>query len=374
MKAFLKALEHPQWHRFGFPVDFESNRMFYAQPLFYPFFDFYLVEELGFSKPSYPKGRFAVCVTFDLDRFDLRREAFRQSTRALRRANLRGLLASLRWFYQATGFTDLEAYLNLLSQFKIPATFFLAPHPGEDPRDPMYTLTDHVLFKEKQVPISEMARFLQAHGHEVGLHPPVDTYNTPKMLRGYKEQAESILGFPIVSIRQHWLMFDPEKTPRVQSEVGFLFDSTYGFNRMPGFRAGTSYPFYFDDTSPLEIPLLLQEGALLRDLRSGSMGLSLSKAIELGKHLLRQVAKVGGIAVILVHPARLGPDSKLRQRWMTALLEETQALEAQFMTIREAGEYWQRHYEALHRQAIQNIRFEDILRFWGQKCAEFMEL
>ena len=374
MENFVKSLEHPLWHRSGFPVDFESNKMFYIQPLFYPFLDFYLIKQLKFPKPSYPKGRFAVCITFDLDSFDLPKEAIRKSLKALKNTDIRSFLASLRELYLASRYINLEEYLELLARFKISATFFLAPAPGKDPRDPMYHLSDSIHFQGKKFFIFEIARFLHDQKHEIGLHPPIDTYCNLESLKKYKKQTESILGFSIFSVRQHWLMFDFENTSKIQFDAGFHFDSTYGFNRMPGFRAGTSYPFFFGKTSPLELPLLLQEGALLKDLKSGSMGLSLSKAIELGKNILRRVAKVGGIAVILVHPIRTGQDAILRKGWLKALIEYSCTLDAHFMTISEAGTYWKNQYKALHQKATKNINLNEVQRFWSEKCAAFLDL
>ena len=63
------------------------------------------------------------------------------------------------------------------------------------------------------------------------------------MIAEQKEDLEKALGETVVANRQHNLHFDAAVTPRILEKAGLKIDSTLGFNRDVGFRAGTSYPF-----------------------------------------------------------------------------------------------------------------------------------
>ena len=58
-----------------------------------------------------------------------------------------------------------------------------------------------------------------------------------------RQQLEEIVGHEIISTRQHWLHYNVGVTPGLQQIAGLKADSTQGFNRSIGFRAGTAFPY-----------------------------------------------------------------------------------------------------------------------------------
>ena len=64
----------------------------------------------------------------------------------------------------------------------------------------------------------------------------------PGALAAERAALERATGLEIGTTRQHLLHWDVRRTPRLQEAAGLRVDSSLGFNRGVGFRAGTSLP------------------------------------------------------------------------------------------------------------------------------------
>jgi len=112
---------------------------------------------------------------------------------------------------------------------------------------------------------------------EIGLHPTWYSYNDVDELKRQKEALEKALDHEIVSVRQHYLHYDIRVTPAVHAAAGFKYDSTLGFNDNIGFRFGTCYPWHLYDLKAekelpiMEIPLIIQDGAMLNPDKGGGL-------------------------------------------------------------------------------------------------------
>src|SRR5205823_6703419 len=90
--------------------------------------------------------------------------------------------------------------------------------------------------------------------------------------------------------------------------LGIRADSSLGFNRNIGFRAGTSLPFrHFDlrtgrSINVLEIPLIIQESPLLS---TDALELDRQLALRTVRSFLDEIARQSGILTILFHPHSL---------------------------------------------------------------------
>ena len=161
------------------------------------------------------------------------------------------------------------------------------------------------------------------------------------VLLAQKEMLDGVLGQKSCSVRQHYLAFNPSVTPSLQSEAGFSYDTTFGFNKFVGFRAGTSYPFKLNDM--LEIPLIIQDGALLK---SNNFHLPVKQAIELAKLLIDNVKNVGGVVSLLWHP---NVNTSKSDEWFQVFEEVVKYCDEEngwFGTISDIGQHW----EALDRK------------------------
>jgi peptidoglycan/xylan/chitin deacetylase (PgdA/CDA1 family) len=277
------------------------------------------------AKPVWPEGKpFAVCLTHDVDVVSL--QSFRQSTRR-RVENLlngpsmmkkaRGLVGMgvdvLRAFTHAhkpdplhsyERWPEVEAGVGARSTF-----FFWAGWSSvqkHHPSDCTYELMDRIAFDGQKCRVAEMIREMDHRGWEVGLHPSWYSYDDVDEMKRQKEALETALGHDVVSVRQHYLHYDIRVTPRVQSEAGFRYDSTLGFNDNVGFRFGTCYPWRLYDLKaeqelPItEIPLIIQDGAMLNPAKG--MRLDGDTAFEYVVQIAEAVEGVGGVLTLLWHP------------------------------------------------------------------------
>ena len=315
----------------------------------------------GGEKPAWPSGKkFAVCLTHDVD--NVSRYSIHQ---ALRRTGKYPVRAGtvLSWISNMfrSGIDLTRAVINggskdplhcyeewLHAEEKVDArsTFFFWPGKENVKRphhtDCLYNLSDTIVFDGRKCSVSEMMREIDRRGWEIGLHASWYSFDDVSEMKRQKEVIEKVLGHDIVSVRQHYLHYDIKTTPMVQEEAKFKYDSTLGFNCDTGFRFGTSYPWNIYDLekespcSVIEVPLIIQEGALLRDKRG--LGLNEDEAFKRVTILAKSVEKVGGVLTLLWHPNHI-----IRSNWWNLYLRVLEYLREKdpwFATISETGEWW----------------------------------
>jgi hypothetical protein len=99
------------------------------------------------------------------------------------------------------------------------------------------------------------------------VHPSYYSSDDEKLLSREILQLSKSAGEKIIFSRQHYLRFNIQKTPHLLLQNGIAADFTMGFATQPGFRAGTSHPFYYYDfqqekgTELLFIPFCAMDGA-----------------------------------------------------------------------------------------------------------------
>jgi hypothetical protein len=203
-----------------------------------------------------------------------------------------------------------------------------------------------VKFAGQDLSVAEFMQELVRHGWEVGLHGSFHSFDDAAELKRQKEQLEQVLQRDIASIRQHYLHFDINKTPRAQVAAGFKYDSSFGSNRSIGFRNGLALPFYHYDLaadcplSLLQIPLHIQDGALM-DTTSG-LDLNPSLAFLRARELIDKVEAVQGLITLLWHPLPCG--ERNFQEWFQVyedLLSHISQKNAWVATVGEIGRWWE---------------------------------
>lgn len=118
-----------------------------------------------------------------------------------------------------------------------------------------------------------------------------------------------------LSSRNHYLRWDPERTPQLLEQVGINVDTTYGFYDAIGFRAGTSRKFRFYDLkndrpySFYEEPLIFMECALFSPKYSSlQKDAAYQKVIE----VIDSINSVGGKFEMLWHNSELYTEEQRR--------------------------------------------------------------
>jgi len=131
----------------------------------------------------------------------------------------------------------------------------------------------------------------------VGLHASFDSWKDAKFLGQEIKKLRTLTGAEITGCRTHYLNYDEELTPRAENEVGFVYDSTSGFNYGVGFRSGTSFPFRSADfqNAPWELPFQLMDTAL-RSLR-----ISPAQQERLALQTLQAVREHQGVLILNWH-------------------------------------------------------------------------
>jgi len=105
-------------------------------------------------------------------------------------------------------------------------------------------------------------------GYKIGIHPSYATWKDVTLLKKEKGNLEEIIDREITISRQHYLHFSFAETIGILEEAGIQQDSTLGYNRRIGFRAGTGIGFKLYDlkndkaSSIVEKPLVFMDSSL----------------------------------------------------------------------------------------------------------------
>jgi hypothetical protein len=101
-------------------------------------------------------------------------------------------------------------------------------------------------------------RAVQDEGHAVGLHGSFATVSDPERFREQRRRLEGLIGHEIRGVRQHFLRFVPDRTPRAMREGGFSYDSSWGFADRNGFRLGVADVVPLREDEPPQTPSLTE--------------------------------------------------------------------------------------------------------------------
>jgi hypothetical protein len=78
------------------------------------------------------------------------------------------------------------------------------------------------------------------HQHAFGLHGSRETVSSAERFTAQRNRLLGLAGQAVEGVRQHFLRFDPARTPHAMAQAGFRYDSTVGFPDRNGFRIGVA--------------------------------------------------------------------------------------------------------------------------------------
>ena len=319
--------------------------------------------------PPRPVGHdFICCLTHDVDFFGIRRHKFdRTLVGFMIRASV-GSLADLargrRSFVEAARNWVALCSLPLVFVEWVPdiwrpfedyaraenglrSTFFLIPFKGRSGLAP-----DGALNATRAAPygihdIREEVKQAADRGSELAVHG-IDAWRDADAGRAEMRELNSLTGKKTAGVRMHWLYFDAD-SPRQLEVAGFDYDSTWGYNEVVGYRAGTSQVFRLVGSKMLmELPLSIMDSALFS---SGRMGLAREEALQLCRQIVANARCFGGTLVINWHGRSLAPE-RLWDRCYKELLDEIrEGDQAWFATAGEAVDWfrWRRSIKFCQR-------------------------
>jgi peptidoglycan/xylan/chitin deacetylase (PgdA/CDA1 family) len=200
-----------------------------------------------------------VALTHDVDRTKKTYQYYTYFAKSLARGKISEALYHLKRpagedpYWQFYNIAELENSYGLRSTFYIldesirfnpfkPDTFALAK--GR-----------YNMFEPK---IQEAIRYLDQNGWEIGLHGSYLSYQDKALLGKEKSRLESILGHSVIGTRQHYLNLN-NNTWKIQEELGFEYDSTWGFTKDIGIKDGRIKPFHPNKNKFVVFPLTVMD-------------------------------------------------------------------------------------------------------------------
>ena len=245
-------------------------------------------ERLGSGKPFvrkalWPEGvDFASALTHDADRLTAPLSHVMKVRRRFSFSLIIKRILSLDDPYWNTEkMVDLEAELNFTS------SFYLLIHD--------YSLNGR----------RDYIKSIATKGWDIGLHGSFGTHESAERMREDVSIFEKETGQKPIGIREHYLKFDPSQTWQIMEELGFVYDTTLGFNQKPGFRAGVCFPYHppssdFGPLNILELPLVLMDTSLW-----GYMRLQEEEGFTEVEQAISKVKEHNGLFTILWHQEAL---------------------------------------------------------------------
>lgn len=229
-------------------------------------------------------------------------------------------------------------------------SYFFTVHPPGHASwyDSVYNVDDRLVFGDQRRRVRDVMKEVAQAGFDVGLHGSSASATDATLLSRQRQVLEDAIDGEVRTIRQHWLHWNVRTTPAAQAAAGFRADSTLGFNRSVGFRAGTSFPFFLSTPEPfravdmLEVPLIAQESALFS---ANALELDGSLAREVVQTLVDRVAAVGGVFTALIHPHSL-LDDRVASLY-TWLLDYALDRGAWVTSVAEIDAWWRRRARAV---------------------------
>jgi len=314
-----------------------------------------LMARVNEAQPRWPNGhRFAACLTHDIDRIVTCpwRERLRQCgimrgrTTPLQLVRWYGgsLLYGLRALAGGNDCGPYDFWLEEEGRHGFHSTFFVLPEALEQPTvyDQFYRYSDLIEMGGRRMTFGEASREMVERGWEIGLHGSYASAYDEEILSAEKEQLEVMLEQSVIAVRQHYLRFHIETTPRVQFHAGFEVDSTLGYSQTIGCRNGMAFPFFWPNFDLLQVPLIIQDVGLLRNGRHKD---TLRQAMARAEVLIRRIAEVGGVVTLSWHTH---PDSPGAYPCYQALLDLVSELNGWGCSLGEMNAWWRQRRAAIY--------------------------
>lgn len=135
------------------------------------------------------------------------------------------------------------------------------------------TTNNHALdgcYRMDEPVIRQLLHRIHERGHEIGLHPSYNTYQSAEQTRQEADILRQTLDnerIPYAALggRQHYLRWQTPQTARNWESAGMSYDSTLAYADIPGFRCGTSREFTMYDVVERRVMKLKQRPLVLME-------------------------------------------------------------------------------------------------------------
>jgi len=137
---------------------------------------------------------------------------------------------------------------------------------------------------------------------EVGIHPSYFSMRYDLKIKKEKNILESIVNFPVVKSRHHYLRIDLPETYQNLVDLEIKEEYSMGYAMHYGFRASTCTPFYFYDLDfEIQTPLKVFPFAVMDTTLKDYLNFTPKKSFNTIMHLAKEVKKVDGSLITIFH-------------------------------------------------------------------------
>ncbi len=245
---------------------------------------------------EYQDGKkFAVCLTHDVDVVypPLAHRAF-SSFHYLKRGDMGSLMKEALWRKGGKGCYDYRTFreiMRLEDRYDAKSSFYFLAAERNNQRLRKYNVEDLA---------GDLGCIIDS-GREVGLHGGYYAYDDLETIKTEKRRLEKALGRSVCGYRNHYLRFQVPETWEYLSQAGFKYDTTLGYNNVPGFRNGMCHPFRpcipgsGREVDIWEIPLAIMERALFDYAKT------FDEAWAVARRLIDTTERNRGVITLLWH-------------------------------------------------------------------------
>tara|TARA_B100001250_G_scaffold270070_1_gene233066 strand:- start:9073 stop:10386 length:1314 start_codon:yes stop_codon:yes gene_type:complete len=146
---------------------------------------------------------------------------------------------------------------------------------------------------------------------DIGIHSSMRSVDDHRQTAVEIERLESIINKRVTVNRQHFLFLDIPFNYRNLINAGIEYDYSMGFPTHPGFRAGTSFPFYFFDLeNNTPTNLLLYPFSVMDISFNNYLNMNPIMSLELIKEIIDNVHRVNGKFISIWHNESLHNEDK----------------------------------------------------------------
>jgi len=210
------------------------------------------------------KSMIKVCLSHDIDRTLKTYQYFTKSILSLLNGSMGGVKNQLLSLKEKDQYWTFEEFIEIENKFNVRSTVFFLNETIKlniiNPWSYNLALGRYNINDEKIIAI---IKWLDNNGWEIGVHGSYNSYKNLELLLKEKNTIENIVKHPIIGIRQHYLNLN-ENTWQYQKAAGFKYDSSWGSNKLIGFKNDKYLPFHpFNDDFTV-IPLVIMDTCFMK--------------------------------------------------------------------------------------------------------------
>jgi len=189
-----------------------------------------------------------VALTHDVDRVQKTFQYLTYPIKNIIKGDYKGFLYQISSIFKKNPYWCFNEIINIENEYDVKSTFYFL---NETIPFQLFNILNWKLslgrYKVKNKKVMDIINYLDQNGWEIGLHGSYNSFKDANLLLSEKKLLESIVGHNILGIRQHYLNLD-QSTWKIQKELGFKYDTSFGFTNNIGYKDNQLLPFYpFND-------------------------------------------------------------------------------------------------------------------------------